>query len=303
MSRTRVACICLVCFLCQAIVSVEMGTAFNSLMADQGPVKKPKGRGRPAAEHQEKKPAHRDLNLISMEVKAFRTLRGLKATPLQLTRIARLAKNTVGKPSKREPAKTTNSYIDTLTELREALIVNDEDKIESLKEKLDDLEAKDAPDLDDDIEITDAAEIEAARLLDIFGPRQIAAYIDLLGDDLPDPVQSIVDGLDEGRPLKGQEWQSARDELAERIAWVVCGMNGENLAKLEERISRFLDRKHGEEGKSGDRESEIRKLVEAPGPLVLLKNVLEHDLAELLSNPQLPRATRECLRGQGADRC
>jgi len=269
-------------------------------MADQGPVKKPRGKGKPATEHQERKPAPRDLNLVSMEVKACRTLRGLKATPLQLTTIARLAKNTVGRPNKREPAKAANSYIETLTGLREALIANDEGKIESLKEKLDDLEAKDAPDLDDDIEITDAAEIEAARLLDIFGPRQIVAYADMLGDDLPDPVQSIVDGLDEGRQLKGEEWQAARDELADRIAWVVCGMNGENTSKLEEQLSRFLERKHGEEGKSSDRESEIRKLVGSPGPVVVLRNVLEHELAELLSNPQLPRATRECLRGHGA---
>ena len=234
-----------------------------------------------------------------MEFKALRTLRNLEATPAQLAEIARLAKTTIGKADKREPAKAATAYIDTLTKLREALVKNDEEKIETLEAKLDELREKDPPDLDDDVDITDAAEIEVQRLLNLFSPQQVVAYAESLGDDFPDPVQLILDGIEDGRELKKEEWEPTRDELAEKISWLVCGLNGENALKLEEQVSTFLDRKHNGKGKSGAKEVEIRKLLGSPGPFVLLNNILEHDLAVLLSNAQLKEATRACLRGQG----
>ena len=226
----------------------------------------------------------------------------MEATPAQLAEIVRIARHTATKSGKREPAKASGAYRDALAELREALIANDEAKIEALKERVDDLQAKESPDLDDDIGISDAAEIEAGRLLNLLSPQQIVAYADSLADDLPEPVQSIVDGLEDGRELKGEQWQAARDELAERVSWLVSGISGEKTAKLEQDVAAFLDRKHGEQGNSGDRESEIRKLVGSPGPIVLLSNVLEHDLAELLSNPHLEGVTKACLRGRGGAR-
>jgi hypothetical protein len=255
MSCMRMACICLACFIWQAVLTVEWGSAPNTLMAQQAKGKKPTGKKKPAAHREENKPAASDPNVLSMEVKALRALRGLEASPAQLAEIARIAKNTAAKPGKREPAKAAGAYVDALAELRDALIANDEAKIEMLKEKVDDLQEKVSPDLDDDIEISDAAEIEAGRVLNLLRPQQIVAYADSLADDLPEPVQSIVDGLDDGRELKGAEWQAARDELADRISWLVCGMNGEKTSKLEEEVAAYLDRKHGEQRNSGDRES------------------------------------------------
>jgi hypothetical protein len=262
--------------------------------------------GRPRQRQKEQRqkkagrPSREEGGRLGREVKALRALRGFEVTPAQLAEIVRVARHTAAKSGKREPAKASGAYIDALAELREALIANDEAKIEALKERVDDLQAKESPDLDDDIELSDSAEIEAGRLLNLLTPQQIVAYADSLADDLPEPVQSIVDGLEDGRGLKAEEWQAARDELAERVSWLVCGISGEKTAKLEQDVSAFLDRKHGEQGNSGDREGEIRKLVGSPGPVILLSNVLEHDLAELLSNPHLGAVTKACLRGRGA---
>jgi hypothetical protein len=234
-----------------------------------------------------------------MELKALRILRGFEATPHQLQVIARAAKTTAGSPGNREAAKASGPYVQALVQMRHALIANDEDQIEKLRTQLDELEEKNPPDLDDQIEVTDGAEIEAVRLLNLFSPLQVIAYAQSLEDDFPDPVQLIVEGLEEGKSLKKEEWETARNKLAGEVAWLVYGMQGEKTSKLEDQVSAYLDQKHAEEGKAGNRESEIRKLLGSPGPVVVLKNVMEHSLAELLSNPQVEKATRDCLRQQG----
>jgi hypothetical protein len=241
------------------------------------------------------KPAPADPNVLSMELKALRILRGLEATPHQIVEIGRAAKKTAGKPGQRESAKVSDPYVEAMVQMRRALVGNDTDKIEQLRTQFDQLEEKSPPDLDDQIEITDGAEIEAVRLLNIFTPQQVIAYAQSLEDDFPDPVQLIREGLEEGRSLKNAEWETARNKLTEEVGWVVCGSQGDKATKLEEQVSAFLDQKHGQ-APAGIREAEIRQLVGSPGPVVILKNVMEHTLADLLSNPQVYRAAGDCLR-------
>jgi hypothetical protein len=257
------------------------------------PKKKPHPQNGPK---KDAKPHPVDANVLSMELKALRVLRELDANPHQLTEIARAAKTTSGGAGKREPAKASPAYVEALQQMRHALLANDEDKVEQLHTQIDELEAKDSPDLDDAIEITDGAEIEAVRLLNIFSPRQVVAYAASLEDEFPDPVQVVIDGLEEGRKLKDEEWQTARNRIADEVGWLVCGLEGEKSSKLSEQVSAYLEQKHSGEAKGGNRGAEIRKLIGRPGPVVLIKNVMEHTLAELLSNPQVTRAANDCLR-------
>jgi hypothetical protein len=300
MSRKRVYCLCLTTVFCQAafIMSAPCRTAKADppqSKPNQPKNKKPKAPSDQAAPKNAPKPPA-DANLLSMELKALRILRGLEATPRQLQAIARTAKTTAGSPGNREPAKASGTYVQALGQLRHALIANDEDQIEKVRTQLDELEDKSPPDLDDEVEITDGAEIEAVRLLNLFSPLQVVAYAQSLEDEFPDPVQLILEGLQEGRELKQDEWETARNKIADQVGWLVYGTQGEKASKLEEQVSTYLDQKHAEEGKAGNREAEIRKLLGSPGPVVVLKNVMEHTLAELLSNPQAERAARDCLR-------
>ena len=112
-------------------------------------------------------------------------------------------------------------------------------------------------------------------------------------------MQLVVDGLEEGRGLKDEQWQTARDKVAEEVGWLVCGFEGDKASKIAEQVSAYLDQKHSGQAKPGNREAEIRKLIGKPGPVVLLKNVMEHNLAELLSNPRVEQATKDCLRQIG----
>ena len=301
MSRTRICCVCLAALIGQATLVVVCETAVGMARADQpqGKADQPKNRRpRPQNPQAPKKQARppADANLLSMELKALRILRGLAATPDQISEIARAAKTTAGSPGQRESAKVSGPYLEAMVQMRRALVAKDDDKIEALRTQFDQLEEKNPPDLDDQVEITDGAEIEAVRLLSIFSPLQIVAYVQSLEDDFPDPVQLIVDGLDEGRELKNEQWETARSRLAEEVGWIVGGLQGDKASKVEERVSAFLNEKHATAGKAGDREPEIRKLLGSPGPVVILQNVMEHTLAELLSNPRIERAARDCLR-------
>jgi len=298
MSRTRVYCLCLAALICEAtlILCEPVCRTVNAQQPQGRPIRRPGPQNQPAAPKNESRPGVADPNLLSMELKALRTLRGFEATPHQLQVIARAAKTTAGSPGNREAAKASGPYVQALIQMRHALIANDEDQVEKLRTQIDELEEKNPPDLDDQVEITDGAEIEAVRLLNIFSPLQVVAYAQSLEDEFPDPVQLIVEGLEEGRSLKKEEWETARNKLAEEVGWLVYGMQGDKTSKLEEQVSTYLDQKHAEQGQAGNREAEIRKLLGTPGPVVVLKNVMEHALAELLSNPQVEKAARDCMR-------
>jgi hypothetical protein len=298
MSRTRICCVCLAALIGQATLVVVCEPAVGTARADQPKGntdqpnnRRPRARNAQAPKKEAKPPA--DANLLSMELKALRILRGLEATPDQISEIARAAKTTAGSPGQRESAKVTGPYLEAMVQMRRALVAKDDDKIEALRTQFDQLEEKNPPDLDDQVEITDGAEIEGVRLLSIFTPLQIVAYAQSLEDEFPDPVQLIVEGLGEGRELKNEEWERARTRLAEEVGWLVGGLQGDKASKIEERVSAFLNEKHGA---AGDREPEIRKLLGSPGPVVILQNLMEHTLAELLSNPRVERAARDCLR-------
>jgi hypothetical protein len=303
MSGSRVFGVWMAALMVQVALVVVCGSTVAAAQTDQPKNKgdqpknrKPRAQNDAAAPKPEAKKPLADPNLLSMEVKALRILRALEARPHQLTEIARAAKKTAGNPGQREAAKVSDPYVEALGEMRRALIANDADKIEQLRTRFDELEDKSPPDLDDQVEITDGAEIEAARLLNIFSPQQVVAYAQTLEDDFPDPVQLILEGLKEGRSLQNAEWETARNKLSEEVGWLVCGSQGEKATKLEEQVSAFLDKKHGQGGGAGVREVEVRQLVGTPGPVVILKNIMEHTLAELLANPQVERAAKDCLR-------
>jgi hypothetical protein len=298
MSRTLLYGVCVAALICQAtLIPGELACRRAEAQQPQGrPVRRPNPQNPPATPKNAPKPVVADANLLSMELKALRILRGFEATPHQLNVIARTAKTTAGSPGNRDAARASAPYVEALVQMRHAFIANDEDQIEKLHTKLDELEEKNPPDLDDQVELTDGAEIEAVRLLNIFSPQQIVAYAQSLEDEFPDPVQLIVEGLDDGRGLKKEEWETARNKIADEVGWLICGMQGEKASKLEEQVSAYLDQKHAEEVKGGNREAEVRKLLGSPGPVVVLKNVMEHTLAELLSNPQVEKAARDCLR-------
>src|SRR5262249_14446749 len=106
-----------------------------------------------------------DVNEVSLEVSALGMLRRLQATPVQMRAMARLA----SPPTKdsREKGKASAAYAKALAELRAALVKGDEKQIDELEEKIEELQKKDAPDLDDGVEVTDGARENAPTIVEM----------------------------------------------------------------------------------------------------------------------------------------
>jgi hypothetical protein len=247
--------------------------------------------------------AREDLNTLSLEVAALQLLNQLDVTPSQMEALAKMAKGITPKEVKRQPAKTSDKYRQTLRDLRDALVQGDQDKIDELNETLDDLKDSEKPELDDDVEITDEARSRAPETLRLLSARQTASYLGLYGDDLPDPAASLRDALEKAPRADEKEWKELRDDTVEEVGWLVAGLDVARAHKVSEKAGTLLDRAHKlkpDEFKEqrAELEKAAREVLGDVGPLEVLRHVLERDLAELLSNPQL-RAALDARLKQG----
>src|SRR5438105_3388527 len=94
-------------------------------------------------------PAQDDAQILSLEVVALQTLSRLDLTAPQLETLLRLSKGAAGTPRSQGAAKITPTFVRTLKSLRNALVEDDEDRIDDLKDKLAYIMDKDKIQLDD----------------------------------------------------------------------------------------------------------------------------------------------------------
>jgi hypothetical protein len=238
-----------------------------------------------------------DPNDLALEVAALETLQRLQPTPAQLQTLTRL-KGLASEP-KREVGKISGRLRTALTELRTALIHNDEDKIAEWTIKREELEDKEEASLDDTVEITERSASAAGEFVHILSPRQVIHY---LGDreDVPDLPSLLLATLLKGRSLQAEAWKELRDEVAEEMAVQLAGAQETELKKAREAVRGLLEA--GRKAKDMDKETLSRetligvsRLVGKRGPFDLLHNVIEHDVAELLTNPRMQSAAQALL--------
>jgi hypothetical protein len=245
-----------------------------------------------------------DVNALSMEVAVLRTLYLIKAAPHHLERIKRDCKDCPMKPRKREAADVTPEYKKTLIDLRTALIAADDDKVNDLSDRLEELAADDEPDVDDAVEITDESRKVAPKLLNAFDANLIVGYLASYGKDFPVPFRMMnkamrTDG--KGRKPSAEQWKEIRTAVANDVAWSVAGLDLKEQAKVRDDALKLLDKayalsnedlaKQGPELRSG-----ISKITSKAGTLDVIKHVIEQDLAEMISNPRLLPAVEARLQ-------
>jgi hypothetical protein len=246
-------------------------------------------------------PADReDLNALSLEVAALQRLHQLDVTSAQTEALARLAKRTAPKETERKPPNVSAKYRRTLLQCREALILGEDQRADDLGEELEELRDSDKPDLDDAVETTDEARRLAPRALKLLGTRQTANYLALYGDDLPDPLDDLLSALDKAHETDDKAWKDLRDDTVEEVGWLLGGLHAERVRKFSDQAGALLDRARGLSEKEyraqkADLEKAARDLADVD-PTVVLRHVLERDLAELLSNPRLPAALEARLK-------
>ncbi len=243
-----------------------------------------------------------NVNDVSLEVEALQTLRGLSLTPAQLKALAVLAKEVAPKARERKAGKASEKYRAALTELRDALRQNDADKIDTLTEKRDDLRDAEKPDLDDDVEATDAAKRKAPEALRLLTAKQVIDHVGTY-EEVPDPLNLVKTALKDGLDLDDKEWKESRDETATDVGWLLAGFDDAKAGAIAKRVSALLDKAHAWKGveltkRQGDIEKAVQEIRGEVGPTDVLRNLLQRDLAELLSNPQLVNAIEARLKDE-----
>jgi hypothetical protein len=238
-------------------------------------------------------PGKEDLNTISLEVQALQAMHQLDLTAAQLEALAKVAGDTAGKLGDRKPAKASDKYRKLLVDLRDAYLKGDDERINELNDQKDELEDSESPDLNDDIDVTDAARKETPKFLRLLTARQAVSYLALYEDDLADPRASLQGALDKSRTATAAEWKELREDLTENVGWQVAGLDTDKAAKVNDKVGAFLDKvkalKDADfKAQRDDLEKAARDVIGDVGPTDVLRHVLEHDVAELLSNPQLP---------------
>lgn len=264
--------------LLAALGALLVALAAPSAAADKAPAKD----GKP------------DLNDLSLEVQALQVIYQLELTPRQLQALAKIARDTAPADGARKAAKGSEKLRSLLTDLRTALRKHDDAKIDDLTDKVDELKDKEGASLDDDVEVTDAARKKAPEAVRLLTVRQTMDYLNIY-DEVPDPVASVREALRKGVKLQGKPWTELRDEAAEEVGGLVGGVDPEKARDVAKQAAALLDKYHALKDdelakQRADIEQAVQDVMGEVGPAEVLRNVLLRDVAELLSNPQLPAA-------------
>ena len=160
-------------------------------------------------------------------------------------------------------------------------------------------------DLDDDVRPTEVARAKAADVLKHIKASQIAAYLSEHADEVADPVEQMLDALIEIREGDADDVDGEIQDTSDDVGRLVAGLDSAKAKQIAEHVTAWL--KAGKELKDEDfanrhnalEESAKRIAGEVP-PMQILTNWMESELAELLSNPQLPAAIEEAIEARSA---
>jgi hypothetical protein len=254
-----------------------------------------------------KKAAH--LNELSLEVAALQILHDLELTPAQLSALAKLARESAPAAKPRESAKASPGFTAALTSLHGALARGDDNQIGEAREKLDLLMQKEEPELDDGIAVTESARSNAAEAIKILNVRQVGVFLGTL--ELTDPAELLITALDQVRKLSSSK--EVEEEIAtvtEEVGWLTSGDDDEAAQKVKQKATALLQkaaRLKNDAAFAGQRKSLEKEARAAAGEvdnLDVIGHILEHGMADLLSNPRLEAAiriqTRVAARGPAA---
>ena len=249
-----------------------------------------------AAAQDSRKNAATTVNDTSLEVVALESLHQFQFTPAQMRTLRRLAQETAMQPGAREAVKVSEGFRKTLLDLRNALAdAANAERIQQLQEKIDKLRTQEKVDLDDAVEITEAATRRAPEIFKLLSARQVAGYIALYADDFPDPLEILLAAMPRVRALNAKDWEAVREDVSEEVGRLVAGLDADKSGKISDQVIQLLIQaralKEDEFKKhQPDLEASARELVGKVSAFDVIQHVLERSLAEVLSNPRLAAA-------------
>lgn len=241
-------------------------------------------------------------NLL-LEIEALQLFRQLNLSREQLAQLRELAKETSQpNPARGAATKIDDRFRKTVVELHAALVADgDDEKIDELSTRLIELRNAEKEDLGDDYEMTEAARDQAPELLRSLAAGQVAAFIGTLANEVPEPLASIVEGLERARGMKDREWKAFREGLSDEVGRLLGGLDPEKAGECGDKVVQLLivARSLSDDDFKQRRpalEKKARAIVGDMGPIQVLTHEVEYRLAELLSNPRLEGAIAARLK-------
>jgi hypothetical protein len=237
-------------------------------------------------------------------VTALQTLYLLDPSPAQLRALRMMAPETVGKPSLSSLPEVSADMRVALANLKKALLnAQSPEQINKLGLRLQELRSAPGGDVDDEIELTDEAIDRAGEAIRLFTPRQTAAYLGAIADDMPDPIAKLSEAIHQVRSLPADQVADYRADVSQEIGESLCGFDSERAANATNQVTQLLivvASYKSEEFKKhrADIDARAQKIIGPFTPADVLKNVMDHVGAELLSNPELPGAIDELLQAR-----
>jgi len=229
---------------------------------------------------------------LENQVAALTTLDELDVSGPQLKQLRTLAKDTGAAPSADDTQpKVSSEYHTALLALRDALVAGDDDKIDDAQDKVEDLRDSQNIDPDQDYDITDPARLKAKSVLKLLNSSQIANYIALHADEVPDATEVIEDALDQCKDATADDFASLRDEAADQVGMLSAGLDQTAAKVVEQKVTDLLNRARA---MTQDQFDASRSQLDA-GARQITRNIdsfeaLHHwmlrEMADLLSNPQ-----------------
>jgi hypothetical protein len=242
-------------------------------------------------------PPKRTLNDVSLEIAALQTLHELELTRDQLNALGKLARDCAPEHQERQPPKASAECTKAMNALYAALSRGDDNQIGENREKLDAVMEREDPELDTAIAITDGARGSAADALKLLNVRQTGAFLSTL--ELTDPVEFMLMAAETIRSLKSsKEMQDEIARVAEEVVWLLHGDDDEAGKKTSDQVKALLAKagklKNDAAFASQKRnyEKEAKAIAGEVDNLTVISNILEHGMAELLSNPRLDAGIR-----------
>jgi hypothetical protein len=233
---------------------------------------------------------------LCLQLSALQAIHELELTPEQLRALKTICAQT-GQPVGHRTAKPNPKLREALVALREAILKpgDDPERIPELQAKVDELRDASDNEVDDEITITDAARRRLPEFVKTLTPTQVNNYLASYRDQMPTPIEQMTEALDASRKLSAAAWNKLKTKTADDVAAMVAGLDKDNSARVRDGALKWLDRVKamGDGELKSKREhllDEATHLIGELDPFVALRHWAERDLAELLSNPELPSA-------------
>jgi hypothetical protein len=232
---------------------------------------------------------------LELQVAALTSIDDLDLTPRQMKDLHTMALDTAStalavlSEGKKDPA-----YHDALLALRDALVSGNDDKIGDAEDKVDELREK--LDLDpnvDEFPTTGAAKKKAEAALKMISTSQLANYISMHSEDVPDALDTIMDAIDQCKDGSRDDFDSLRQEAAQQVALLAAGPDQQANSDISKKVSDLLEKayKMKDPGKHREElEEQARDITKSIDSFDAMRRWMLREMADMLSNPQFKTA-------------